>query len=888
MEPVPPIAAPDPTRRPAVIATPHDLARQLAGVARQLQATIAEVLTDGGPHGPLYQQCVSLRQMLHPTLTPGAVADMVAQTIVYSLFAARVAAPDCPDFSRHDVAHALPTSAPPLRDILALVAGPALDTPLAVLVDTGVSLLAHTDMAAVLECFGQANGGHRDAVMHFYETFLAAYAPRTREMCGVYYTPGPVVGYIVRSVDHLLHTHFARPAGLADHDTVILDPATGTGTFLYAVVQHIHQTVAAGGQASTWSRYVPESLLPRLHGFEVLLAPYTIAHLQLGRLLSNLGYSFAPDERLAISLDNALTTPSLSPGVCADAGETRPAPVLVVLGNPPYANSGPLNRGAWIQAQLEAYKRGLHEKKHHLDDDFIKFMRLGQWHIEQAGQGILAFITNNTYLDGITHRRMRESLLETFTHLYLLDLHGGALKKAVAPDGSPDDNVFDIRQGVAIGIFVKEPRKRGPARVYHAEMWGRRASKYGRLSEESAATTAWEEICPTPPWYFFVPRPVAMADEYHQCPSLTDIVTVYQNVIKTDRDSLFFDSDYATLAERMERFYSAAGLCDPFRTTYRVEDSSSYKILARRQKTAFTPHAIRRALYRPFDVQWLYYAPDITSRPAWEVMRPMLAGPNIALLGMRQYEYDVPDYGYVFVTEHITESRVFMSNRGGASIFPLYRYDQEQGGARRSNLCPAFTHDIAQRLGLRPIPEGHGNLQTTVGPEDIFHYLYALLHRPTYRARYAPFLKIDYPRIPLPPHRALFAAMAARGAALVDLHLLRLPGGAGAGGAGGAAILGNPDAQGITQQGVMAGPVEQVRYDAVQQRVLIASGQYFAGIDPLTWAVQIGGYAPLAKWLKDRKGYTLSSEEERHYRRMVVALRETRRLMAEIDALPWE
>jgi len=563
--------------------------------------------------------------------------------------------------------------------------------------------------------------------------------------------------------------------------------------------------------------------------------------------------------------------------------------VLVVLGNPPYANSSAgHNRAGWIQAQLEEYKRGLQEKKRNLDDDFIKFMRAAQWRIEQAGQGIMAFITNNTYLDGITHRRMRESLLETFTDLYVLDLHGGVLKKKVGPDGTPDENIFAIRQGVAIGLFVKEPQRAGPARVHHAEMWGSRASKYGRLAAESVATTAWEDIRPEREWFFFVPRPVAAVNEYAQFAKLTDLFTVQQNVIKTDRDRLFFDSDYARLAERMALFYSESGLHEPFRTRYRVEDSSSYSLLARRQKTAFTPRAIRRALYRPFDVRWLYYGPAITSRPAWEVMRHMLAGPNVALLGMRQYEYDVSDYGYVFVTEHITESRVFISNRGGASIFPLYRYDDGPGGERCSNLCPAFTHTLAQRLGLRWLPDGWGDLCTTMGPEDVFHYLYALLHRPAYRARYAPLLKVDYPRVPLPPNRALFGALVAQGAALVDVHLLRLPGSAGVGGAGGAAILCDVDRQGVVPQGVTAGPVAQVCYNMAQQRVFVANERFIGGVEPETWAMQIGGYYPLAKWLKDRKGCTLSAEEVRHYGRMVVALRETRRIMAAIDAVAWE
>lgn len=910
--------------RHTTAATPHTLARQLAHIARQLHDVVTTALADEPPHGVLHQQYEAVRRTLLPALTPAAFADMYAQTLVYGLFAARVALPDSPTFTREQGVQALPHTLSLVPALFGQLDHAGLDERIPRLVDACAHLLQHTAIAPLLNDNDATSPAQRgDPVLHFYETFLTAYDPHIREIRGVYYTPEPVVGYIVRSVDHLLRTHFGKPAGLADGQTVVLDPATGTATFLHAIIQHIHTTVtrtqdSVGGIAGHWPHYVSETLLPRLHGIELLTAPCLIAHLKLHMLLQHTGYTLAPHEHTGLALANALAdapaapnTPDVPDGqpavplarAVADVANRGEGAALVVVGNPPYANTGPRNQGTWIHTQLADYKRGLQEKKLNLDDDCIKFIRLGQWCVEQAGQGILAFITSNTWIDGITYRRMRESLRETFSHIYVLDLHGSSLKQEVCPDGSHDNNVFDIRQGVAIVLMVREPHApmptdtptvtRRPASVQFADVWGTRAQKYAYLDKQSVATTAWESLSPEPSWYFFVPRHFEHADEYNTFPSITDIFEVYQNSIKTDRDSLFVARDAAELHERLATFYSDAGVQSPFRETYRVYDTSSYRILTRRARTTFNPDHIQRMLYRPFDVRWCYYAPGITSRPAWRVMRHMLAGPNIALVGMRQYEYDVPDYCYTFVTEHITESRVFISNRGGASLFPLYCYPTEAGGdaasTRRPNFAPAFVHALSQRLGLVFLPDGAGDLVSTFGPEDVFHYLYAVLHCPTYRTRYAEQLRIDYPRVPMPHDRAHFAALASPGARLLDLHLLRMPGCGGVGGAGGVASLHQPGAgaQGVWQQGLTDTPINAVRYDPQQECVRVHHHAHAAcgGIAPETWSLHIGGYQPLDRWLKERKGDTLSPDAVLHLQRMVVALRETRLVMAEIDRL---
>lgn len=842
------------------ITTPSDLARRLAQVAAALRDTIHTMLTN---------QCSipwwsSLMPTMHhtsiPPLTTDQVADTAAQIITYRLLTEYVT-------GEHLLGEDLPDSLAP--SIAAIV-----------------SLLRHTNTTAMFEEIARTTWCS-DPLTHFYETFLAAYNPHQRERRGVYYTPEPVVSYIIRSVDSLLHTHFTKPLGLADPRIVVVDPAVGTAAFLHRTLQQIRQNLLHQGDTALCLADVPGTSLPHLFGFDVMITPSIIACLKLERLLHAEAYPPQGRERLRISLANALKQAwwDTDTTMRAIRTSTGSPPVLVVVGNPPYTNYGMLNKGAWIHTLLDDYKRDMHEKKLNLDDDCIKFLRAGQWHIEQVGAGILAFITNHTYIDGITHRRMRQSLLETFNHIYILNLHGNAMKQERTPQGERDENIFDIRQGVAIGIFVKTPHARAAPQMYYADMWGSRQEKYTRLAESNVATTPWTTIEPRAGSFFFKPWHTTAAS-YTSWWSLRDIFGVWQNGIKTDRDSLFVDRDAAALEERIRTFYSDRGIQSPFQETYRVENSSSYHILARRAKTTFDPRNIHRCLYRPFDVRWMYYAVGLTSRPAWKVMRHMVDDRNIALIGMRQYEYPVQSYCYVSVTEHLCESRICISNRGCATIFPLYLFTPS---GRRSNLLPSFLAEVQHHTGLRCVPEGHGNLTTTIGTEDMFHYLYALLHTPTYRLRYADLLKIDFPRVPILRDLSLWAAAIAAGAHLVDLHLLRLPGGGRVGGMGGSPLLENPAPQHMLHHlhppSPMEHPCSVPPQEGKARQLTIGNAQALVGIELETWQHEVGGYRPLAKWLLDRKGHHLGPDDTQHYLRMIIALRETRRIMDDLDRL---
>ncbi len=839
--------------------SPQELARALALVAHRLRHAIRE--TFNPPVGAAL-----------PGSTTGTIslsvdefADMYAQCVVYQCFAERV-----------------------LRRRVSVIEAWDWLTPTAQVValrDACTAILAQADESAIA---GQSG----DPLVHFYEHFLAAYNPQQRGLRGVYYTPQPVVSYIVRSVDALLCQHFpSLSGGMLDERVTLVDPAMGTGTFVCAVVRHMYAALSGGngaGDGDGWEAYVRGHLLPRLVGVELLPTPFAIAHLRLRLLLAQQGCTLATDAPLRLALANALggdAPPSF--GLSAAGGQASVP--LVMLGNPPFSNYGMLNRGAWIAAQLQEYKRGLGEKKLNLNDDFIKFVRLGQWAIERAGAGILAFITSNTYLDGLTHRRMRESLLETFSTLYLLDLHGSARRgnHAAPSGGGRDENVFAIRQGVAIALLVKAPDAGGAGRVWYASLRGKRAEKYAMLQASDCRSMAWEALEPRAQHFFLVPRAHRGGDGgvYAAVPGVTDLFAVYRGAVKTDRDRLFVDMERDVLESRMRTFYSSAGLSPAFRAAYRVENSSSYAIEGRRERTQFDPRAVRRCLYRPFDVRWLYYDPALVSRHAYSVMQHMLAGDNLALLVCRQQ--DASGFAHVFCTDGLTEAcAVSIKTREGAYLIPLYRYE---GGERVSNIAAAGAAHIEERCGLRLLPLGRGDMRQTIGPEDVLHLVYALLHHPGYRRRYAEELSIDFPRVFVPRDRAVLGALVAAGAALVDLHLMRLPGAGGVGGAGGAAVLVDPSAQGVSVEMAGAALVERVTYEppvaGAAGRVVCNAQCAVVGVAPDDWAMRVGSYYPVRAWLKARRGRVLSEAELLHYRRVVISLRETRRLMRELEAL---
>jgi len=945
------------------ITTPRDLAERMARLTHMIRDIIVEAFNTDQASLLLKGWRDAFARVLIadlnlPEKTP-EFADMFAQTLAYGLFTARVMDPTPRTFTRHEAQSLIPKSNPFLRDFFYQITGPQLDDePFGVFVDDLVNTLAHTDMDRVLAEFGRRTR-QEDPVVHFYETFLAAYDPRLREARGVYYTPEPVVSYIVRSVDHLLKARFNLPGGLADtskvtipnrdpgktvkgknaprktsesHRVLVLDPATGTGTFLYAVIDHIRQQFMERGDAGLWPGYVRDHLLPRLFGFELLMAPYAVAHFKLSLQLAGRDlpenirdkWAYIPeaDERLGVYLTNTLEAPHEMTGLplltqwVADESNAanvikRELPVLVVMGNPPYSGHSS-NKGEWISDLLrgklpdggrtsnyyEVDGKPLGEKNPKwLQDDYVKFIRFAQWRIEQSGQGILAYISNNGYLDNPTFRGMRQALMETFDEIYILNLHGSAVKREVTPDGTKDENVFDIRPGVAIGLFVRRPGKSGPAKMFHADLWGTRANKYAWLLEQNVSLTEWKEITPLSPSYFFAPQELGLLSEYDRGWKVTDAFPTNSVGIVTARDKLTIRWSREDVWTTVKDFSMLS--VEEARSKYDLgPDARDWKVqLAQADITASGPSQtkIERIAYRPFDSRYTYFTGQTRGfhcMPRPEVMYQMQMG-NLGLHLCRQIVSE--DWRHVLATNGITDD-CYVSNktRERGYTLPLYSYPSDkakgqqslisdsipwqgdgQHNSRTPNLSPAFIVDLETKLNLRFNPIQRDAAEDEFGPEDIFHYIYAVLHSPTYRERYAEFLKIDFPRVPLTADPALFRELAALGRELVALHLLESVN-----------VLTPITSYPVPGDNrVEKGYPKYTRAESeLAGRVHINPTQYFDGVPPDVWAFHVGGYQVLDKWLKDRRGRQLSYDDLTHYQRVVVALKRTMELMEEIDA----
>ncbi len=947
---------------PDPVDNPEELAQRLARLTHLVREIVAEGFRLGQLSADVSDLYQASKDVLVPDLAEDAFADMFAQTLAYGLFAARVNH-NSGDFNCQTATRYIPQANPFIRRIFSLISDPALDDePFVGFVDDLAQLLSNADMAAVLSGFG-ARGARQDPIMHFYETFLAAYDPALRERRGVYYTPEPVVSYIVRSVDRLLKDLFNCPEGLADysraayqtlarhdgeektvekesHRVLVLDPACGTGSFLYTVIDHIREHYRSGGNAGMWDGYVKEHLLPRLFGFELLMAPYAMAHLKLGMQLAaqdlpaesrdDWAYDFANSERLGVFLTNSLEegemqVPLSGPyRVIAEEANSateikRDMPIMVVLGNPPYSgHSANASRKdgklTWIGDLIEDYKQvdgiGLGERNTKwLQDDYVKFIRFGQHRIHRTGAGILAFVTNHGYLDNPTFRGMRQQLMNTFTHIYLFDLHGNARMGERAPDGGPDENVFDIQQGVAIAIFVKEPDKDGSAMVRHSELYGERKAKYQALADSDISTTGWTTLAPESPDYRFKPWDNELAAEYQRWPKINEIMPVNSAGMVTARDSLTIHWSRDDVMPVVRDF---AGLpVEDARSKYGLgKDTRDWRVGLAQQDlkdSGLDGELVQPVLYRPFDTRYSYYTGNsrgFICMPRNEVMRNMTDGSNLGLITTRQTR-DVWD---------ALSTRTIIAHKAMAaydlnSLFPLYTYPSEQSieqglyrrGERQPNLSTAFTGELERRLGLQFIANGAGDLQETFGPEDVFHYIYAMFHSPTYRERYEQFLRTDFPRVPSVDDPELFRALAGLGRRLTAAHLLESP----PPGELGASFPVTGDnlvergypkyyAPGDTPPGETA-PIGRGRvYISANVRQGGKRGQYFEGIQPEVWEFQIGGYQPLDKWLKDRRGRTLSFDDCNHYRRITAALLDTIGLMAEVDETvagspaPWQ
>lgn len=851
--------------KPSKITSAKRLAVQMAAKARILASTInnafclaEEDSKSAEKNKQLQGQLDAFRKVLINDLTPQGFADIYAQTVAYGMFAARLHDNTPDNFSRQEAANLIPKTNPFLRNIFQQIAGYDLDERIAWIVDDLINVFLATDVQKVMKNYSQ-KGIHRDPMIHFYEDFLKAYNPSLRKLKGVWYTPQPVVQFIVRAIDEILQRDFELSEGLADyskfvhevvneqyekgekkfkgksssptikqemHRVQILDPATGTGTFLAEVVNQIFDKF--NGMQGMWQGYVNDHLLPRLHGFELLMASYAVAHLKLDMLLQQTGFNHAENSRrLKIYLTNSLEEVHpdtgtlwaqwLSDEASAANRIKRDCPVMVMIGNPPYSGESQ-NKGEWIMRLIEDYKKEpggkmrLNERNPKwINDDYVKFIRLAQNYVERNKCGIIGFINPHGFLDNPTFRGMRWNLLSTFDKIYTINLHGNYKKKEVCPDGSPDENVFDIQQGVSINLFIKTGEKKASelGKVYYYDLYGKREEKYDFLTNTPFSEVKYQELQPVAPMYFFVPKDFGLMDEYEKGVSISSLFSLGGMGITTGHD------------KEMVSLQS-------FKSDYNFQYS-----------------------YRPFDIRWINYDVKQITRARANVMNN-LKKPNIALC-LIKVNSSSDGLFKVLMSAGLTDKTI-LSSKDNANVFPLYLYTKEFGEEKKNpNLKKEEWQKFNDAVGK----------ETT--PEEILAYIYAVLHSPSYRERYKEFLKVDFPRIPLPKTAKEFNRLTAIGQQLIDLHLMN-----------------NTQSWKCTTTFPEVGSQQVDFQEWKDGQVWINDKQYFGNVPESVWEFYIGGYQPAQKWLKDRKGRTLSFDEIKHYLHIIHALEETERLMKEI------
>jgi hypothetical protein len=910
---------------------PTELAHELGHLAQELRDLVREQLADERDTGPLRDLYCAFNVDLAHDQTEAEFADACAQTITYGLLAARGTAtsssPDAPRLTRQTALRQLPPAEHFLNDLFASVLAPGpvrRNRRLHRLVDDIVDFLDGVDVSSV---FGEGGGTSTfvaDPIVAFYEPFLAVYDKTLKHKRGVFFTPRPLVSYLVNRVHELLKTEYGLDDGLASRDTwgdvtkridglavpegvteedpfvCILDPATGTGTFLFECIDVIERTMKErwrrelGAESSSdsrvvdcWNRYVPRYLLPRLHGYELMMAPYTIARLKLSLKLSETGYRFRESDCLHIYLTNSLEDPTrardpklaqLCPSLATHAERADSVKssrrYTVILGNPPYAGHSS-NRGKWARTLVDRYRK-IGQRKLQLaqgkwlHNDYVKFIALAEAILVQSHAGVFGLVTDHGYLDGDTFPGLRHRLLTWFSGLEILDLHGSLTRRQMAPSGEVDENVFDIQQGVAVTIAWRNLAPHPFGRLSVAEVWGTRGAKFAalRAAEIDAPVFRWREVRSFDDRFLFVPGS-EWAEQVGEYAAFDRIDAIFS---ENGKPAPGFLTTHDCFAIAFSEAAIAANVEALARTSSEEQARAAFKLCSQEQWHYGTAKAVLRrnqwrgqicsCLYRPFDRRWTIYDPAVLVHRRDRVNSHLLAPGNLALLTTRMTKGN--DFGHVFVTDRITEV-ICLSSKTSANafVFPLYLRGEaakRSGGDTlrwRSNLNPAIIEAYRALVG-----DG-------ATPRAIFHYCYALLFSQAYRQRYNPYLMHEFPRVPRPSNAELFNELVACGETLVKAHLLQ-------------ERSRNNRLRGIGDNVVAP---RMPKYDPLQQRLRINSQQYFEGVSPSVWEFRIGSYLVCKRWLSARKGLVLSAEDCAMFADIVEAIEATLAERDKVDAV---
>jgi predicted helicase len=692
---------------------------------------------------------------------------------------------------------------------------------------------------------------------HLYEELLAVDRSEERRRHGVYFTPVEIADYLVRRVDVALRESLGVVDGIADASTEagelpcirLLDPACGSGVFLTALVRAIHRRTIENGR--DWNEFVAESLLPRLVGWDLLPPAIVAAHLTLVDELRNTGYRFESQQPLRLLLRDALAPPGDEP------------PASVVVGNPPYSSLSTPRHG-WIESLIQSPEQGymhvdgrpLGEKKHWLHDDYVKFLRLAQWHLEQSGRGVAALVTNHGYLQSASFRGLRASIIRCCGAIEIVDLHGGAKSGSRTLANGRDENVFGIAAGVALGVFICTGGDKDRCRIAIADLRGPRTEKLRRLADDAVPLRITHS---TSPDYRFDDAVTFVPHEYLAAVPLPEAMPVFTSAPVTARDHFLVAFERAELESRVREFIDLAIPDDTIRQRYFFRtrsanhppgDSRGWNLAEARRILAADPawrERVIRCQYRPFDERFVLWHEALVDWPRSEVTRHLLSGTNLTLIARRQFPRG-ETANYFWATRLVALDGIIRSdNRGSESLFPVWL---DEGSSRRANFSPAFVVAVEQRVGRRLLLRDEADAVRLAG------YIYGLCWSSEYRTRYAEALANGFPRILLPSHEHEFARVSQLGCKLLELHSRKLPG--------------EPASEDRSLQRSIAAGYPRWR----EGQVWINPATPIAPCSESLWTLRIGSHQVAKKWLKDRRARGLSRADCAAYREVIARLNE--------------
>lgn len=844
------------------------LAKELAKRASVLRDLTLEQLTqdlktveEGKPASSVYGFYLAFRELIKEA-SPLECVDAYAQSITYGLFLSKVSNPD-ENLNRDTAFIHIPATIKIIKKIFKNITGDELPRNLTVVVNILIELLNNSDMNAIMSGFTfDSIKTYKDPFIYFYEDFLKEYNPQEKTRLGVFYTPEPVVLCITRSLHYLIKSTFNRQKGFAESGVTVLDFATGTGTFLANMFLLALDEIRGSGQAGIEKDKIKEHLLKNFYGFEILVAPYIIAHLKLTRLLKQNNYTLSDDERVQVYLTNTLDPNETAGGYKGFATElteeTREAnvikrdmPILVITGNPPYAQKS-YNNSNFIKKLLKDYKVGVVEtQKGALENDYIKFIRFAQFKIEQNSEGIIGVITSNSYLDGSAHRQMRKTLMDVFDKIYIINLHGDLRDKEDIEE--KDKNVFDIKEGVAISFYVKL-NKKVEKKVFYADLFGDREQKYEFLRNNTLQDIKFKELVPKPKYYEFIPVNTELKEEYENFFEITQIFKEWSSGVVSGKDDALIKYTSKEVEQVSSDLFNPNKDLAYLEKEYGIKNTTGWNIKLKKSKLLnkeirkYSTKNIMSIAYRPFDYRFVYYS-DFLQRPQKRVMQHLIKKKNIALACVRTIGNQ--KFKHVGIANTLID-KDYISNHTYA--FPLYLIDENDTNKLQVNFTSHFFKFVSDTYPNKKVK-----------PEEILNYIYAILHSNNYRKRYKEELKRDFPRIPFIKDYNKFTRLSKLGGELINLHLMNT----------------NFKKNIATFEVSGSNEVETVKY--IDDKIYINANQYFGGIRKEIQDFEIGNYKVLDKWLKSRKNKKLTLEEIETFINIVNILNETIKIMKEID-----